>query len=55
LVMKLEDYQKMVQSNDEVEKANRDIDQWKAAEEEKEESGMVETENEEVKVEDLPF
>ncbi len=55
LVMKLEDYQKTVQSNDETEKANRDIDQWKAVEEEREESGLVEAENEEVKVEDLPF
>jgi hypothetical protein len=55
LVMKLEDYQKTVQSNDETEKANRDIDQWKAIEEEKEEPGLVEAEKEEVKVEDLPF
>lgn len=45
LVMKLGDYE-------EIEEVNRDINEWKA---EEEESEAVETDNQEVKVEDLPF
>ncbi len=47
LVMKIEDYEK----TSEIEKVNRDIDEWKAQEKEETE----ETEEAEVKVEDLPF
>jgi len=61
LVMRLEDYEKTApsQSSSEIEKVNRDIDEWKAKE--KEETEPVEpdnqevTDNKEVKVEDLPF
>lgn len=44
LVMKIEDYEK----TSKIEEVNRDIDEWKAQEKE-------ETEEAEVKVEDLPF
>ncbi len=61
LVMRLEDYEKAGsgRSSSEIEKVNRDIEEWKA--EEKEETEVVEpdnqeiTDNQEVKVEDLPF
>jgi hypothetical protein len=55
LVMKMEDYEKMPEkgSSSEIEEANRDIDEWKANEKEKTEA--VEPDNQEVKVEDLPF
>ena len=59
LVMKLEDYQKMVQSGGEIDEANRDIDQWKAEEEKNKEPEVAEVEdeaeNEKVEVENLPF
>ena len=54
LVMKLEDYEKLIEANDEIEKANRDIDQWQAEEKGKE----IETDksnHKEVSIEDLPF
>jgi len=55
LVMRLKDYEKAGsgQSSSEIEKVNQDIDEWKA--EEKEETEVVEPDNQEVKVEDLPF
>ena len=55
LVMKMEDYEKMSESrsSSETEEVNRDIDEWKANQ--KEETEVVGPENQEVKVEDLPF
>jgi len=63
LVMKLEDYEKGAKnspfdsSEPEIEKANRDIAEWKASEEKKTEAEEPEVPeaNHEVRVEDLPF
>jgi len=55
LVMKLEDYEKTVKSDQSqnTEKINRDIAEWKAEEMQKNES--EDTDVDELKVEDLPF
>lgn len=59
VVMRLEDYEKIgsdqssEEKGTEIEKVNQDINEWKA--EEKEETEVVEPDNQEVKVEDLPF
>ena len=61
LVTRLEDYEKADsgQSSSEIEKVNQSLDEWKAKE--KEETEPVEpdnkeiTDNQEIKVEDLPF
>ena len=55
LVMKLEDYEKASEkaSSSETKEVNRDIDEWRA--EEKEETEIVDSNNQEVKIEDLPF
>jgi hypothetical protein len=55
VVMRMEDYERAgsSQSSSEIEKANQDIDEWKAKE--KEETEVVEPDNQEIKVEDLPF
>lgn len=55
LVMKLEDYEKASEkaSSSEMKEVNRDIDEWRA--EEKEETEIVDSNNQEVKIEDLPF
>jgi len=59
LVMRLKDYEKAdsdqssEEKGTEIEKVNQDINEWKA--EEKEETEVVEPDNQEVKVEDLPF
>lgn len=46
LVMKLED-------DEEVEKVNQDISQWEAGE--KDSDQLIESDNQEIKIEDLPF
>ena len=59
VVTRLEDYEKTdsdQSSKDkgtEIEEVNQSLDEWKA--EEKEETEVVEPDNQEVKVEDLPF
>ena len=55
LVVKLEDYEKTSEkaSSSEMEEVNQDIDEWRA--EEKEETEIVDSNNQEVKIEDLPF
>lgn len=60
VVMKLEDYEKLSDNSQvsEVEKANRDVAEWKAEEKTEEqvsEPAHQEESKEEVKVEDLPF
>jgi len=55
LVMRLEDYENEGSGklSSEIDKVNRDINEWKA--EEKEETELIEPDNQKVKVEDLPF
>ena len=55
LVMRLEDYEKAVKSgqSQDTEKINRDIAEWKAEETQKD--GVEDTDDNELKVEDLPF
>jgi len=59
VVMRMEDYeragsdQSSEKKGTEMEEVNQSLDEWKA--EEKEETEVVEPDNQEVKVEDLPF